>query len=228
VPESSNIEIAHKLTEHRDAESAKKSWQDLVVEILEAVLLGVVAVATAWSAYNAAKWDGHSAELYGRASTLRVEADELVTLGGQQRLLDVSTFNTWIQARNEGNQKLAALYVRRFSTEFKVAFDAWLKTNPFSNPTAPPGPSFMPEYRNPQILQGAAANHEASRIFDEGTAARKQSEEYTGTTVVLATVLFLVALSPRFRSRRVRFALLLLTGGLAVYALVTILGFPRL
>ena len=90
---------------------------------------------------------------------------------------------------------------------------------------APAGPSFMPEYRNPQI-KGAAANREASRIFDDGTAARKQSEEYTGTTVVLATVLFLVALSPRFRSRRVRFALLLLTGGLAVYALATILTFP--
>ena len=228
MPESSNIEIAHKLAEHRDAESPKKSWQDLVVEILEAVLLGVVAVATAWSAYHAAKWDGHEAELYAQASTLRIEANELVTLGGQQRLLDVSTFNTWIQAKNEGRDELAELYVRRFSDEFKIAFDAWLKTDPFSNPTAPPGPSFMPEYRNPQILQGAATNHEASRIFDEGTVARKQSEEYTGTTVVLATVLFLVALAPRFQSRRVRFALLLLTGGLAVYALVTILGFPRL
>jgi hypothetical protein len=228
VPESSNIEIVERLAEHRDAESAKKSWQDLVVEILEAVLLGVVAVATAWSAYHAAKWDGHEAELYAQASTLRIEANELVTLGGQQRLLDVSTFNTWIQAKNEGRDELAELYVRRFSDEFKIAFDAWLKTDPFSNPTAPPGPSFMPEYRNPQILQGAATNHEASRIFDEGTVARKQSEEYTGTTVVLATVLFLVALAPRFQSRRVRFALLLLTGGLAVYALVTIHGFPRL
>ena len=228
MPESSNIEIAHRLTEHRDAESAKKSWQDLVVEILEAVLLGVVAVVTAWSAYHAAKWDGREAELYAQASTLRIEANELDTLGGQQRLLDVSTFNTWIQARNEGRDELAALYVRRFSNEFKIAFDAWLKTNPFSNPTAPPGPSFMPEYRNPQILQGATANREANRIFDEGTAARKHSEEYTGTTVVFATVLFLVALSPRFRSRRVRFALLLLTGGLAVYALATIFTFPRL
>jgi hypothetical protein len=228
VPESSNIEIAHKLAEHRDAEAAKKAWQDLVVEIVEAVLLGVVAVATAWSAYHAAKWEGHEAELYGRASTLRIEADELVTLGGQQRLLDVSTFNTWIQARNAGQDELAALYVRRFSSEFKVAFDAWLKTNPFSNPAAPPGPSFMPEYRNQQILQGAAANQEARHVFDEGTAARKQSEAYTGTTVVLATVLFLVALSPRFQSRRVRFVLLLLTGGLAVYALMTIIGFPRL
>ena len=58
MPESSNIEIAQRLTEHRDAESSKKSWQDLVVEILEAVLLGVVAVATAWSAYHAASGTG--------------------------------------------------------------------------------------------------------------------------------------------------------------------------
>ena len=40
MPESSNIEIAHKLAEHLDAESPKESWQDIVVEILEAVLLG--------------------------------------------------------------------------------------------------------------------------------------------------------------------------------------------
>jgi hypothetical protein len=63
-------------------------------------------------------------------------------------------------------------------------------------------------------LQGVAANQEASRIFDEGTAARKQSVEYTGATLVLATGLFLVALPTRFRSRLVRFALLLLMGGL--------------
>jgi hypothetical protein len=100
--------------------------------------------------------------------------------------------------------------VRRFSTNSRVAFDAWLKTRPFSK--TPPGPSFMPEYRNAQLLQGVAANHEANRVFDEGTAARKQSEEYTRMTVVLATVLFLVALSTRFRSRLVRVALLLLAG----------------
>ena len=99
---------------------------------------------------------------------------------------------------------------------------------PLLESNAPPGPSFMPEYRNPEILQGVAANHEASRIFDEGTAARKHSLEQTGTTMVLATVLFLIALPTRFRSRLVRFALLLLTGGLRVYALVTIFGFPRL
>ncbi len=58
--------------------------------------------------------------------------EELLTLGGQQRLLEVSTFNTWIEARSEGRSELAALHERRFSPEFKLAFDAWLAADPFS------------------------------------------------------------------------------------------------
>jgi hypothetical protein len=230
MPESTNVEIAQTLSEYseqRGAERLQGSLQDLV-EIVEAVLLAIVAIATAWSGYQAAKWDGRQAELYGEASTTRIRADELVTLGGQQRLLDVSTFNTWIQARAEGHERLAALYERRFSSEFRVAFEAWLATNPFSNPNSPPGPSFMPEYNNPQISQGVAANHEASRMFDEGTAARRQSDDYVRTTVVLATVLFLLVLSQRFKLRLVRLWLLVPVGALMIYALATLVRYPRL
>jgi hypothetical protein len=173
-----------------------------IVEI-EAFLLAVVAIATAWSGYQGARWDGRQAELYGEASTIRVRADQLLTLGGQHRLLDVSTFNTWIEARNEGRTELAALYARRFSPEFNVAFDAWLVTDPFSNPSAPPGPSFMRDCVNPQIERGSEMNERATQTFDNGTAARSRADDYIRTTVVLATVLFLVALSQRFRIRRV-------------------------
>ena len=89
------------------------------------------------------------------SSTIRNEADQALTLGGQQRLLDITTFNTWIEARNEGLDDLAALYERRFSPEFKVAFDAWIALDPLSNPDAPPGPSFMPEYENHLLDEGA-------------------------------------------------------------------------
>ncbi len=156
-----NIEIAGTLSggEGKDAQARppKTGWEE-VVEILEAFLLAFVAIATAWSGYQAARWDGHEAELYAQASTIRVRADQLLTLGGQQRLLDVTTFNTWIEARFEGRTELMALYERRFSPEYKVAFDAWLATDPFSNPEAPPGPSFMPEYVNPQLERGADMN----------------------------------------------------------------------
>jgi hypothetical protein len=98
--ETSNIEIAHHLSdEGRGADKPEGPWQG-VVEIAEAILLAFVAIATAWSGYQAARWDGRQTELYGHASTLRIEADEETTLGGQRRLLDVPTFNTWISGQD--------------------------------------------------------------------------------------------------------------------------------
>jgi len=229
MPEDLNVEIAGGIAEAGSPhERAEKLRWERFVEISEAVVLAFVAVSTAWSGYQAARWDGRQAEQYGTASAVRIQADEQLTLGGQQKLLDVSTFNTWIQAKENGNDALAALYVRRFSPAFKTAFDAWIASHPFTNPDAPPGPSFMPEYTNPQIEQGDALNEEATGIFEEGTQARETSDDYIRTTVVLATVLFLMALSQRFRIREVRIAVLIISGLLMVYGLGTILSFPRL
>ena len=229
MPEDLNVEIAGGLAEAGSSEEqAEKLRWERFVEISEAILLAFVAVSTAWSGYQAARWDGRQAERYGTASAVRIQADEKLTLGGQQKLLDVSTFNTWIQAKKDGNDALAALYVRRFSPEFKTAFDAWIASHPFTNPDAPPGPSFMPQYTNPQIDQGNALNDEATAIFEEGTQARETSDNYIRTTVVLATVLFLMALSQRFRIRGVRVAVLIISGLLMVYGLGAILTFERL
>lgn len=229
MSEDLNMEIAGGLTEAGNPEPQpdRLRWERLV-EILEAVVLAVVAVSTAWSGYQAARWDGRQAELYGEAATMRIQADQLLTIGGQQRLLDVSTFNTWIEAKNDGHRQLAALYERRFSPEFKVAFDAWLAAHPFSNPDAPPGPSFMPEYVNPQIDQGKELNARATETFDEGTAARGFADDYIRITVVLASVLFLLALSQRFRTKGVRVGVLVVAGVLMLYGLGTILSFRRL
>jgi hypothetical protein len=229
MPEDLNVEIAGGLAEagNPPASPEKLRWERFV-EILEAVVLAVVAVATAWSGYHAARWDGRQAELYGVATSIRIRADELVTLGGQQRLLDVTTFNTWIEAEAEGRRDLAALYERRFSPEYKVAFDAWIAADPDANPDVPPGPSFMPEYVNPQIERGTELNERAADVFEEGTAARHVSDDYIRTTVVLATVLFLLVLSQRFRSRDVRIGILVVAGGLMLYGLAAIVSFPRL
>jgi hypothetical protein len=222
--EDMNVDLAHKLAE-KEAR-VRGRWED-VLEVLEAIALGLVAVATAWAGFQSARWDGRHALLYGRATTLRIEADENLTLGGQQRLLDVSTFNTWIQAKTRGEDELADLYVRRFSFEYREAFDAWLKTDPFQNPDAPPGPTYMAAYENPQLEEGQELNERATEIFDEGTDARETSEQYVRLTVLLATVLFLIALSQRFRRRGVRIGLLVVATSLFVYDVVSLLALPR-
>jgi hypothetical protein len=219
-----NVQLAHELAE-KEAR-ARGRWEN-VVEVFEAIALGLVAVATAWAGFQSARWDGRHALLYGRSTTLRIEADENLSLGGQQRLLDVSTFNTWIQAKTRGEEELADLYVRRFSFEYREAFDAWLKTDPFRNPDAPPGPSFMAAYENPLLEEGEELNNRAREVFHEGTEARETSEQYVRLTVLLATVLFMIALSQRFRKRGVRIGLLIVAASLFVYDVASLIALPR-
>jgi hypothetical protein len=45
-------------------------------------------------------------------------------------------------------------------------------------------------------------NAEASRMFDEGTAARETADKYVRDTVLFASVLFLVAIANGSRSGR--------------------------
>jgi hypothetical protein len=227
MAEELNLEVAQQLTESETDPKRPGRWQELL-EIGEVVILAIVAVATAWSGYQAARWDGRQAFLYGTASRLHVQADEADTLGGQQRLLDVSTFNTWIQAYTEGNKQLAQLYVRRFSDEYRVAFDAWLELHPFKNPDAPAGPIFMPEYHNALSEHAAALDEEGAQDFDEGTEARETADKYIRQTVLFATVLFLIAVAQRFRYRGVRIAATSVAAVLLIFAVVGVVGLPRI
>lgn len=233
MPEGMNVEIAHQLSEHEHGGSGdggapeKRSWLEYF-EYLEVAVLAVVAIATAWSGYQAAKWDGQQAYLYAVASHQRVQEDSAATLGGQQKLLDVSTFNTWIQARVAGDDRLAALLEKRFSPEYKVAFDAWLRQHPFTNANAPPGPSFMPQYHNAESAKAEAYDEQATETFDHGTESRETADKYIRQTVLFATVLFLIAMGQRFKYRGVRVAALITAAALMTFALVGVVTLPRL
>jgi hypothetical protein len=87
---------------------------------------------------------------------------------------------------------------------------------------------FLDGTPNPQIDEGTELNDLATRVFDAGTAARHRADDYVRTTVVLATILFLLALSQRFTSLQVRVGVLAVAGGLMLYGLLTIATFPRL
>jgi hypothetical protein len=141
---TSNVEFAHKIHEnshrHLSAEGRARG-----IEIAEAVVLAIVAVATAWSGYQASKWDALSNQHYNQASRATVMSQEKATLAGQDRLYDITTFNGWVAAKVSGKEKLAAFYERRFRPEYAKAFAAWWRLDPVGNPSAPPGPIFMAE-----------------------------------------------------------------------------------
>jgi len=230
MPEDMNTEIARTLHERaidQDDESEPSGrWHEKAIEIVEAVLLAVVAIATAWSGYQSARWDGENARAYAVSARERAEANQAWTLGGQQRLFDSSNFSAWLQARTEGKTTLAALYSRRFSPEYATAFTAWIRAGGLTNPNAPPGPSFMPQYHNHAWERAARLERRATATFTAGTEARHDGEDFVRTTVVFATVLFLVAVGQRFRMPAARRGLIVVSFGLLGFALYLVFTTP--
>ena len=219
-----NIEIAHHLSEHKQS---SQSFVHEILEIAEAVVLAIVAIATAWSGYQAALWTGHQSELYGQASKLRVQAEAAATYANQERLYNALTVVEWLKAEAHSDRKLAGLFERRFLPEYRPAFEAWKKTDPLNNPNAPPGPQLMAEYRSSKTEAAAKLNDQSTEVFEEGTRDRQHSDEYVRLTVILATVLLLMAISQRFKTRGVRLALLVIAGLLLCLPVYQILMLPR-
>jgi hypothetical protein len=220
----SNIEVAHHLSDHK---ASSQSLGHEILEIAEAVVLALVAIATAWSGYQAALWTGLQAELYGQASKLRVEAEGTATYANQERLYNGSTVVEWLKAEAHGDRKLADLFERRLLPEFRPAFEAWKRTDPVNNPNAPSGPQLMGEYRSSKTEEAAKLNDRATGVFEQGTRDRQHSDEYVRVTVTLATVLLLIAVSQRFKTRRVRFGLLVTAMLLLCFPLYRVLTLPR-
>jgi uncharacterized membrane protein len=224
-----NIEVAHHLNEGEEHEEKHATSRvHKIVEVVEAILLALVAITTAWSGYQSAKFDSVQSELYGRSSRLRVEGQALELEGNQAKTFDASTIVEWLKAEATGQTKLAALFERRLLPEIRPAFEAWKKTDPLNNPNAPPGPARMAEYHDVMGEQAAAKNQEATDLFEKGTRAREHADDYVRVTVFLATVLLLIAISQRFRSHRIRTVLAvvaLLVLSIPVWRLLTL---PRL
>jgi len=197
------------------------------IEIVEVAVLALVAIATAWSGYQATQWGGRQALLYGQASTTRFAADAASTRGGQFLVADSSMFTAWLQARATGDTQLQAVLVRRFSPEYRVAFGAWLRTDPFTDPSAPAGPGYMPGFSQPDLELAKGLNDQASALFAEGTVARETANKYVRDTVLFATVLFLIAVAQRFRERRIRIGANALALSLLVYSLISVVILQR-
>jgi len=226
MPEAggSNIEIAHHLTEHK---ASTESVGHEILEIVEALILAIVAITTAWSGYQAALWTGHQTELYGQASKLRVEAEGAATYANQERLYNSSTVVEWLKAEAHGDKKLADLFERRLLPEFRPSFEAWKNTDPINNPNAPAGPQSMTAYRSSKADEAAKLNDQATEVFEQGTRDRELSDQYVRVTVTLATVLLLMAISQRFKTRGVRLGLLVVATLLLCIPVFHILTLPR-
>jgi hypothetical protein len=208
-----------------DLPSRWDRWEPLA-EMIATIILALATLATAWSGYQAARWGGEQSTLYSQAGALRTESTRASTKAGQIAQIDIGIFTNWVNAFAVDNQELADFYEARFRPEFRVAFEAWLATDPRNNPEAPKTPFSMPEYELKSSQEAEQLEQEASRTFDEGSAANQIADSYILNTVILASVLFLAGVQSRIKSVPARMVIVILSLFILAFGLVNIATYP--
>ena len=214
------------MPEDPSAAEPEHAGHDRWLSILEAVLLSVVAVLAAYSGYAAAKWGTESSVTLATASAERAKANRADIEAIVTRTLDSASFNAWFTAFTAGNAKAERLAERRMRPGYRPAFTAWLATDPAHNPSAPPGPAYMPQYVIPQEAAAKAHDARAAAAFVRAPKAGATADKYIRATVFLATVLFLVGISGHFRIRQARMGLIGAGGLLLAFAVIQLLDLP--
>ena len=208
------------------AKLSRAELLDRWTEIVSAIMLGLVAMATAWSGYQSARWGGVQSTKYSQASALRVESTRASAQAGQQTQIDVALFSNWLNAYADEDELLEEFYRQRFRAEFLPAFQAWLATKPANNPEAPASPFVMPEYQLAAAQEAQDLEQQASNTFEEGKAANQQSDDYILNAVILASVLFFAGIAPRFDWLPVRVAVVIVALALLVLGLYNLAAYP--
>jgi hypothetical protein len=231
MPEGlSSVEAGKELAGHTKRAQPppdEEHAHERTISILEAVLLAVVAVLAAWSGYASAKWGTDSSLALARASATRTQANRAQLSAMEQRNFDASTFNTWFTAYTAGDQGAMRLAEKRFRPEFRVAFDAWRATKPATNSSAPPGPTYMAEYRQPDLARSQELDGRADKYYTDGSQAGTRSDDYVRITVFLASVLFLVGIASHLRLRGARYGLVGVGAVMLVLAVAQLLAAPK-
>ena len=197
--------------------NAPRSRVDERLDVVATILLAIATVATAWSGYQASRWNGEAQKASGRSNALRIESAKAAGLANAETEIDVSTFSSWVDAYAQGRTQLADFYFKRFRREFAPAVNAWVATHPLKNPDAPLTPFAMPEYR--LAAQAAAARLQADADASARAAVTNigRATNYVLAVVLLAAALFFAGLSAKLQQAAMRRSLL-------IFGLIAFLG----
>jgi hypothetical protein len=209
-------------------------------ELIEAILLSLAAVLTAWAGFQATKWSGEQANSYSEAAASRVNATQASDLANEERLADLVTFTEWLAAAEreglllEGSDgtytpdpdQLSGFIYQRFRPEFAVAVDAWLETSPWEPTEDPTTPFQVPEYTSAAADDAERLEDEADRKAEDAREANDISDRYVLVTIMLASVLFFAGIGSKMDTFKARMVMLGVGGTLLVVSTVIVVSFP--
>jgi len=199
--------------EFKDLKVAKRAYRQTqlkhVSEIISAFLLSFATVASAWCVYQSSRWNGVQTISFFEANNARSESIRKSNEALQFATIDIGMFTEFVAVYTEGNQQMMDIIMKRFRSEMKPAVEAWLATDPFNNPDAPPSPFVMEEYKSEAQFESDRLLTVSERKFQDAKQSNQTSDNYIMLTVMFASVLFFCGIGTNFESFPIRAALII-------------------
>jgi hypothetical protein len=203
-----------------------RDW-DNWIEVGSAILMSLAIIASAWCAYQAARWSGVQSIEFSEAAANRNKSMIFASLAGTEVEIDATVFMDYASLYMQGNvteEQLDQYEERFFTDRLEAAMDAWLATNPLENPDAPRNPFEMDAYQNSNLAIAEATFNLAEMDSKAAKDANQQSDNYVMLTVLFAAVLFFAGVSTKLKMRWIKIAILIL-GIMIFYATALTLSF---
>ena len=201
------------------------------VELVIAVLLGIVSIATAYASFQGALYDGQSADKNNIAIAQSTEAESLYLEGNQQFMQDTSVFNdlSVLKVAIDNGDEIAQqqydqLYFQGVSEDFGAAIDrAAAQTE--ADPEFFYSPLDDEDYQNTLFSPYADKSAEAAATKVKADAQGAQGDLLTLYTVLMAIALFLLGVAALVKQRRTQYVLVgtgVVLSAVAIIAMLTI------
>jgi hypothetical protein len=195
-----------------------------LVEIVAAVLLGLAAMAIAWSTYQSELWGGQQDEAYTESVRAANNAVDMLQAADTARTLDQSLFveilTSGVCGEGErGDEVVCQRVLANMSPEGAAAVNEWLSSgdsNPFESPA----------YVKALYGAGEAEQIMSEQFFEEGGEANENGDNYELASTILTAVLFFAGISLVVVGDAIRWALLGSAGLLLIGATGYIAGLP--
>jgi len=199
---------------------------DRWIEFIAAIILSLATLGTAWSGYQATRWNGQKAKYSSSANTANLQAAQLANRAAMADSRNVALFVEWSAAVFQENQEFADFLLERFPTELEVATQAWLALEPTNNPNAPPSPFDMSEYRLEDLEESEQLLIQVEADRNKTSEASQIADRYVLLTVLFASVLFFGGISGKFKSQIIDLSMLALGLLMFLIVLAVLVSYP--
>jgi hypothetical protein len=199
---------------------------DRWIEFIAAIVLSLATLGTAWSGYQATRWNGQKSSYSSSANTANLHAAQLANRAIMADSRNIDLFVEWSAAVFQENQEFADFLFERFPTELAVATQAWLALDPTSNPNAPLSPFDMSEYRLDDLEESEQLLVQVEADRNKTSEASQIADRYVLLTVSFASVLFFGGISGKFKSRIIDLSMLALGLVMFLVILAVLISYP--